>query len=164
MGKQFLSTENKGTYHEKNTADLKYTQSHEWLRQEPDGYITIGITEHAQSLLGDIVFVDHREIGEQVSAGDDVAIAESVKAVSEVYTPVSGEIAAYNRALDDAPENINVDAFGDGWLLRLNPADQDEIDQLMDADAYAAFIASEVIRTHHHSLFDLERIKTGCYF
>ncbi len=121
-------------------SDLKYTKSHEWLRQETDGYITMGITEHAQELLGDIVFVDHREIGEQVSAGEYVAIAESVKAVSEVFAPVSGEIIAYNELLDDSPDKVNIDAFGTGWLLRINPTDLSEMENLMSAEAYASFI------------------------
>lgn len=120
--------------------DLKYTKTHEWTRQEPDGYITIGITEHAQELLGDIVFVDHRDIGEQVSAGEDIAVAESVKAVSEVYAPVSGEVVAFNERLNDAPEHVNIDAFGDGWLVRMNPSDVAEFQELMDAQEYESFL------------------------
>jgi glycine cleavage system H protein len=120
--------------------DLKYTKTHEWIRKEPDGYITIGITEHAQELLGDIVFVDHREIGEQVSAGEDIAVAESVKAVSEVYAPVSGEVVAFNDRLNDAPEHINIDAFGDGWLVRMNPSDVAEFQELMNAEEYESFL------------------------
>ena len=120
--------------------DLMYTNSHEWLRQELNGHITMGITEHAQELLGDIVFVDHREVGEKVSAGEDVAVAESVKAVSEVFAPVSGEIIAYNETLDDTPEYVNTEPFGAGWLLIMNPTDLSEMEKLMSAEAYASFI------------------------
>jgi glycine cleavage system H protein len=123
--------------------DLRYTNSHEWLRDEGDGTVTIGITEHAQELLGDLVFVDLPEVGTAVAAGDDCAVVESVKAASDVYSPVSGEVIAVNETLDGAPETINEDAFGDGWIFKLKLDDAAELDGLLDAEAYAALVAEE---------------------
>ena len=124
-------------------AELSYTASHEWLRKEADGSYTIGITEHAQELLGDMVFVELPEVGEEVNAGDDVAVAESVKAASDVYSPLTGEILAINEELEDAPEMVNNDAYGDGWLFRIMPNDLAELDDLLDADAYQLVIDEE---------------------
>ena len=124
-------------------AELSYTASHEWLRKEADGSYTIGITEHAQELLGDMVFVELPEVGEEVNAGDDVAVAESVKAASDVYSPLTGEIPAINEELEDAPEMVNNDAYGDGWLFRIMPNDLAELDDLLDADAYQLVIEEE---------------------
>jgi glycine cleavage system H protein len=123
--------------------DLRYTNSHEWLRDEGDGTVTIGITEHAQELLGDLVFVDLPEVGTALAAGDDCAVVESVKAASDVYSPVSGEVIAVNETLDGAPETINEDAFGDGWIFKLKLDDAAELDGLLDAEAYAALVAEE---------------------
>jgi len=123
--------------------ELRYTKSHEWLRDEGDGIVTIGITEHAQELLGDLVFVDLPEVGATLAAGDDCAVVESVKAASDVYSPVSGEVVEVNEALDGAPETINDSAFGEGWMFKLKLADAGEIDSLLDADAYAALVAEE---------------------
>ena len=123
--------------------DLKYAETHEWVRDEGDGTITVGISDHAQELLGDLVFVDLPGVGDTVEAGGDCAVVESVKAASDVYSPVSGEVVAINEALGDAPETINEDAFGEGWLFRLQPADIAEMAPLMDADAYEMFLASE---------------------
>lgn len=117
-------------------ADLKYVASHEWLRLEDDGTITVGITEHAQDLLGDIVFVELPEEGATVEADDEIAVVESVKAASDVYAPIAGEIVAINEALVDAPETINSDPYGEGWFFKMKPANPDDYNALMDADEY----------------------------
>jgi glycine cleavage system H protein len=121
-------------------AELKYVSSHEWVRVEGDGTVTIGITEHAQELLGDMVFVELPEVGESVSTGDDVAVAESVKAASDIYAPVSGEVVAVNEDLDDSPELVNSDAYGDGWMFKIKIEDEAELDALLSAEAYAGSI------------------------
>jgi glycine cleavage system H protein len=123
--------------------DLRYTSSHEWLREEGDGSVTIGITEHAQELLGDLVFVDLPEVGAEVTAGGDCAVVESVKAASDVYSPVNGEVIEVNEALDGAPETINEDAFGAGWMFKVKLADAAQLEGLLDADAYDALVAEE---------------------
>ncbi|GLP95513.1 glycine cleavage system protein GcvH [Paraferrimonas sedimenticola] len=124
-------------------AELKYANSHEWVRKEEDGSYTVGITEHAQELLGDMVFVELPEVEDTVSAGDDVAVAESVKAASDIYAPISGEIIAINEELEDSPEQVNSDAFGDGWMFRIMPSDVSELDSLLDAEGYQAVIDEE---------------------
>ncbi|MGL4475404.1 MAG: glycine cleavage system protein GcvH [Shewanella sp.] len=124
-------------------SELKYAASHEWARREDDGSYTVGITEHAQELLGDMVFIELPEVGDSVTAGDDCAVAESVKAASDIYAPLSGEILAVNSALEDSPELVNSDAFGDGWLFRVMPSDESEIDSLLEADAYQEIIDEE---------------------
>jgi glycine cleavage system H protein len=118
--------------------DLKYTKSHEWIREEDDGTVVVGITNHAQLALGDLVFVEPPEVGTEVSAGDACAVVESVKAASDVYSPVSGEVVESNEALADSPELVNQDAYGDGWIMRIQPSDAAELDGLMDAEAYEA--------------------------
>jgi glycine cleavage system H protein len=123
--------------------DLRYTKSHEWLRDEGDGTVTIGITEHAQELLGDLVFVDLPEVGATLEADSDCAVVESVKAASDVYSPVSGEVVEVNEALDGAPETINQDAFGDGWMFKVKLSDAGELEGLLDADGYEALVAEE---------------------
>lgn len=120
--------------------ELKYRDSHEWVRKEADGTFTVGITEHAQELLGDMVFVDLPEVGITYSAGDECAVAESVKAASDIYAPVSGEIVAVNDELGDAPELVNSEPYAAGWLFRIKPSDESELDSLLDADAYKASI------------------------
>ena len=120
--------------------ELKYTKSHEWVRQEDDGTVTIGITDHAQELLGDLVFVELPEVGSEMSAEDAVCVVESVKAASDVYMPISGEVVGVNDALADAPEIINDSPFDDGWLIRVNPSAVIELEDLMDADTYQAEI------------------------
>ena len=122
-------------------SELKYTKSHEWVRQEGDGTVTIGITEHAQELLGDLVFVELPEVGSDLNAGDASCVVESVKAASDVYMPISGEVTEVNEALADTPEIINDSAFDDGWLFKVKPSAEVELDDLMDADAYEAEIA-----------------------
>lgn len=120
--------------------ELKYRDSHEWVRKEADGTFTVGITEHAQELLGDMVFVDLPDVGNSYSAGDECAVAESVKAASDIYAPVSGEIVAVNDALGDAPELVNSEPYAAGWLFRIKASDESELDSLLDADAYKASI------------------------
>ncbi len=117
-------------------ADLKYVASHEWLRQEEDGTITVGITHHAQDLLGDIVYVELPEVGEHVEVDAEIAVVESVKAASDVYAPIAGEILAVNEALVDAPETINEDPYGEGWFFKIKPDNTDDYQGLMDADEY----------------------------
>ena len=124
-------------------SELKYASSHEWIRKEEDGSYTVGITEHAQELLGDMVFVELPEVGDTVSASEDCAVAESVKAASDIYAPLSGEVIAINEALEDSPELVNSDAFGDGWFFRIMPSDLSELDNLLDADGYQSVIDEE---------------------
>ncbi len=121
-------------------ANLKYTTSHEWVRTEADGTITVGITEFAQDALGDIVFVDLPKVGTALEAGKDCAVVESVKAAGDIYAPVTGEVVAINEELADAPESINADAFA-AWLFKLKPANMADVDGLMNAEAYAKNIA-----------------------
>ena len=118
-------------------SDLKYTKSHEWVRDNGDGTVTIGITEHAQELLGDLVFVELPELDEEYGAEDSCAVIESVKAASDMYCPVTGTIIEVNENLDDAPELINSDAYGDGWIFTMSVASTDDLASLLDADSYA---------------------------
>ena len=121
--------------------ELKYTQSHEWARVEADGTVAVGITDHAQEQLGDIVFVEAPKAGRKVAAGEAVGVVESVKAASDIYAPVAGEIVAGNDALADAPEKVNADAYG-CWMYRLKPDNAADLDKLLDAAAYEK-VASE---------------------
>ena len=121
----------------KTPSELKYTSSHEWVRQEPDGTVTIGITDFAQEALGDIVFIEFPQVGRVAKAGEAVAVVESVKAASDIYAPVAGEIVAVNDSLIDAWEKLNQDAFA-AWLFRMKPAEAGAIAGLLDAAAYAA--------------------------
>jgi len=118
--------------------DLQYTNDHEWLRREDDGNITIGITDHAQSSLGDLVYVELPEVGQDVDSGGDMAVVESVKAASDVYAPISGSVVAINEALSDDPEVINSDPYGDGWIVRLAPGDDQG--ELLSPEAYQALL------------------------
>ncbi|MEA1064023.1 glycine cleavage system protein GcvH [Erwinia sp. HR93] len=122
---------------------LRYTREHEWLRKEADGSYTVGITEHAQQLLGDMVFIDLPEPGATVAAGADCAVAESVKAASDIYAPVSGEIVAVNEALNDEPERVNSAPYDDGWIFKIKASDESEIAALLDAEAYQALLDNE---------------------
>ncbi|MBE1299256.1 MAG: glycine cleavage system protein GcvH [Alteromonadaceae bacterium] len=124
-------------------AELRYSSSHEWVRPEGDGTFTVGISEHAQELLGDMVFVELPDVGDNVSAGDDVAVAESVKAASDVYAPIGGEVVAVNEDLEDSPELVNSDPYGDGWLFRIKAEDASEVDNLLDAEGYEQSIDEE---------------------
>lgn len=121
--------------------ELKYASSHEWVRSEGNGVYTVGITEHAQDLLGDMVFVELPDVGDNVAQGDDVAVAESVKAASDIYAPISGEILAINDALNDSPETVNSAPYTDGWMFQIKAADEAEVAALLDAAGYAASIA-----------------------
>jgi glycine cleavage system H protein len=121
-------------------ADLKYASSHEWVRSEGNGVYTVGITEHAQELLGDMVFVDLPEVGREVAAGEDCAVAESVKAASDIYSPVSGEIVAVNGELEGSPELVNSEPYGTGFLFQIKASDESELAKLLDAEAYSASI------------------------
>ena len=123
--------------------DLKYTQSHEWVRRESDGTVTVGITDHAQDLLGDMVFVELPEVGRTVKAGQECAVVESVKAASDVYSPVAGEVVAINEGLSDSPEIVNKDPYGEGWMMRIRPNDAGDVDALLDADVYQAQVEAE---------------------
>ena len=121
-------------------AELKYVASHEWLRTEADGTVTIGITEHAQELLGDIVFIELPEVGTELAADEQAGVVESVKAASDVYAPITGEIVAVNDALVSAPEIANSDPYGDGWFFKIKPANAADLDGLLSAEQYAAEI------------------------
>ncbi len=120
--------------------ELKYASSHEWVRAEGNGVYTVGITEHAQELLGDMVFVDLPEVGRSVAAGEDCAVAESVKAASDIYAPISGEIVAVNGELASSPELVNSEPYGDGFLFQIKATDEGELANLLDAAAYQASI------------------------
>lgn len=118
--------------------DLKFRQSHEWARLQDDGLVRVGISDHAQELLGDLVYVELPEVGARLDAEVSAVVVESVKAASDIYPPVSGEVVAINDALDDQPELINADAYGEGWIFVLKPDAREDLDQLLDPDAYAA--------------------------
>ncbi|MBL8395727.1 MAG: glycine cleavage system protein GcvH [Candidatus Accumulibacter sp.] len=121
--------------------DLKYTKSHEWARLEADGTVSIGITDHAQELLGDLVFVELPEIGRELAAGQEAAVVESVKAAADVYAPLAGSVVDGNSALTDAPEMVNQDAYA-AWLFRMRPAAASDLDVLLDAAAYQEIVAA----------------------
>lgn len=121
-----------------NPADLKYTETHEWVRLNPDGTVTLGITDHAQAALGDMVYVELPESGRTVARGDAFVVVESTKAASDVYAPIAGEVVAANETLGDAPQQINEDPFGAGWLVQIKPADPAELDALLSAADYTA--------------------------
>ncbi|WP_455425656.1 glycine cleavage system protein GcvH [Dryocola sp. LX212] len=120
--------------------ELKYSKEHEWLRKEADGSYTVGITEHAQELLGDMVFVDLPEVGSTVSTGDDCAVAESVKAASDIYAPISGEIIAVNSELEGTPELVNSEPYAGGWIFKIKASDESELNGLLDAAAYEVLL------------------------
>lgn len=122
-------------------ADLKYTKTHEWARLNPDGSVTVGITDHAQTQLGDMVFVELPELGRKVTAGEECAVVESVKAASDVYSPITGEVTAVNEALTDKPELVNQEPYGEGWLFQLQTGES--LDGLLDAAAYEALEKAE---------------------
>lgn len=123
--------------------ELKYAKSHEWIRQEDGDVYVVGVTDHAQESLGDIVYVEPSEIGAEVEAGDNASVLESVKAASDIIAPVSGEIVAFNEALESAPETINDEPYDAGWIFKIKISDPSELDNLMDADAYQEQIDQE---------------------
>ena len=118
-------------------ADLKYIASHEWVRVEGDGTVTVGVTDHAQDALGDVVYVELPEVDVVLAAGDEAGVVESVKAASDIYTPLSGTVIAVNSTLEDAPEQVNSDPYGEGWFFKLRLADAGELGELLAADGYA---------------------------
>lgn len=119
-------------------SELRYAASHEWARLEEDGTVTVGITDHAQDALGDVVFVELPEVGSTLAASDEAGVVESVKAASDIYAPVAGEVIAINEVLEDAPETVNSDPYNDGWFFRLQPSDTSELDALLSAEDYQA--------------------------
>ncbi|AAZ96130.1 glycine cleavage system H-protein [Thiobacillus denitrificans ATCC 25259] len=123
-------------------ADLKYTQSHEWVRAEADGSVTVGITHHAQDLLGDMVFIENPAVGRTLAKGEECAVVESVKAASDVYAPVAGEVIAANGEVESSPESVNQDAYT-AWLFKIKPANPADVDALLDAAAYQKVVESE---------------------
>lgn len=123
--------------------DLKYSETHEWVRLGEDGNITVGITDHAQALLGDIVFVDLPDVDNQVHRGNDCSVIESVKAAADLICPVSGTIIAVNNALDEEPELLNSDPYGEGWVFRMKVSDPDELHDLLNQEEYAEFLEEE---------------------
>lgn len=125
-----------------NPSNLKYTATHEWIKTETDGTVSIGITQHAQELLGDMVYVEAPEVGRKIKAKEEVAVVESVKAAADVYAPVSGEVVAANGELENAPEKINSDPYG-AWIFRMKPDNAADVAALLDAAAYQAVVDSE---------------------
>ena len=123
--------------------DLLYTSEHEWLRREDDGTVTVGITDHAQAALGDLVYVELPEVDQEIDAGGDMAVVESVKAASDVYAPIAGTVVAVNEDLADDPERINADPYGDGWIVRLRPTGGIDEAELLSPDAYQALLDEE---------------------
>ncbi len=123
-------------------ADLKYTPSHEWIRVEADGTLTVGITHHAQDLLGDMVFIESPAVGRTLSKGEECAVVESVKAASDVYAPVAGEVIAANGDVESSPESVNQDAYA-AWLFKIKPANAGDVAELLDAAAYQKLVESE---------------------
>lgn len=124
-------------------SDLRYVDSHEWIRLEDDGSVTVGITDHAQQALGDVVFVELPEVDAELAIGAEAGVVESVKAASDIYVPVSGKIIAVNEALADDPELVNNDPYEDGWFFRMKPSDAAELEVLLTAEAYAAVCEDE---------------------
>lgn len=123
--------------------DLLYTNEHEWLRRDDDGNVTIGVTDHAQAALGDLVYVELPEVGQDVESGGDMAVVESVKAASDVYAPIDGTVLAVNEELADDPEKINADPYGDGWIVKLQPSGDIDEGELMTPDAYQNLLDEE---------------------
>lgn len=121
-------------------SELRYASSHEWARLEDDGTVVIGITDHAQQQLGDVVYVELPDMGQLLSAGDEAGVVESVKAASDVYAPIAGEVIKVNERLDDEPETVNSEPYEDGWFYILKPADTSELENLLSSDAYAEVI------------------------
>ena len=118
--------------------DVRYASTHELARLESDGLVSVGISDHAQDALGDVVYVELPEVGQIVAAGEEVAVVESVKAASDIYAPVGGEVVAVNETLEEAPETVNDSPFGDGWFFRIKPSDTSEMDELLNAEGYEA--------------------------
>ena len=162
-------------------ADLKYIETHQWVRVADDGTATVGITDFAQDQLGDIVFIGVPDVGATVTGAEEAGVAESVKSASDVFSPVTGEVIEVNESLEDEPEKVNEDPYGDGWLFRVRLADAGELDGLMDSTAYAEHVAAEDIHqlqrawelhhrllasesVTHHTLFRKETRWPGYYY
>lgn len=124
-------------------SELRYASSHEWARLEEDGTVVVGITDHAQDQLGDVVYVELPDVGQELSAGEEAGVVESVKAASDVYAPISGEVVAVNERLEDEPETVNAEPYEDGWFYKLSPSDAGELDALLSAEAYAESIEDD---------------------
>ena len=124
-------------------SELKYASSHEWARLEDDGTVTVGITDHAQEALGDVVFVENPDVGATLAAGDEAGVVESVKAASDIYAPVGGEVIAVNEVLEEEPETVNSDPYHDGWFYKLKPSDISELENLLSAEDYIASCEEE---------------------
>ncbi|MBU2874077.1 glycine cleavage system protein GcvH [Marinobacter salexigens] len=122
--------------------DLKYIETHQWVRVDADGTATIGITDFAQEQLGDVVYIGVPEVGDTVTGGEEAGVAESVKSASDVFSPVTGEVVEINESLEDEPEKVNEDPYGDGWMFKVKLADKGELDGLMDADTYSEHLAA----------------------
>ena len=123
--------------------EMKYAATHEWARLEEDGTVTVGISDHAQQALGDVVFVEMTELGLTSAEGEEAGVVESVKAASDIYSPIRGEVIEVNPKLDDAPETVNEDPYGEGWFFKLQPQDLADLDELLDAEAYAEVCDAE---------------------
>lgn len=123
--------------------ELGFASTHEWAKQDEEGLVVVGISDHAQDALGDIVYVEMPEVGQQILAGEEAGVVESVKAASDIYSPVSGTVEEVNERLDDSPETVNQDPYGDGWFFKLRANDDRELDELLDADAYKELCESE---------------------
>lgn len=123
--------------------ELKYLATHEWVRLADDGTVTVGISDHAQEALGDVVYVELPDVGQELEVGGEAAVVESVKAASDVYAPISGEVIEINEALEDAPEKVNESPYGEGWFFRIQPSSAAELDRLLDATAYQAICEKE---------------------
>jgi len=126
-----------------NPPELKYAKTHEWARVEEDGAVTIGITDHAQEALGDVVYIEVPDVGDILAGGDQAGVVESVKAASDIFAPLSGEVIAINGALEEEPELVNADPYNDGWFYRIQPQDLSELESLLSADEYAAACAED---------------------
>lgn len=124
-------------------ANVKYIETHQWVRDDGDGTATVGITDFAQEQLGDVVYIGLPEVGATVNGGEEAGVAESVKSASDVFSPVTGEVLAINESLEDEPEKVNEDPYGDGWLFKVRLADTGELDSLLDAEAYAEKVAEQ---------------------
>lgn len=124
-------------------ANLRYTKTHEWVERSEDGSLRIGITDHAQDLLGDMVYIELPEVGAELDVGEECTVVESVKAASDVFSPIAGEVISVNEALEDSPEDVNKSPYGDGWLFQIQPSDEAAFDTLLDANEYAELAAAE---------------------
>ncbi|WP_456267342.1 glycine cleavage system protein GcvH [Kushneria sp. AK178] len=124
-------------------SNLRYSDSHEWVQDNGDGTVTIGITDHAQQALGDVVFVELPEVGSTITTGEEFGVVESVKAASDLYAPLGGEVLGVNTLLEDTPESLNESPYDDAWLVKIRLAEPDELESLMDADGYAELVANE---------------------